>query len=445
MTIKGPRQAGKTTTVGQLIDQLLPESIRRHENGVFRPCDPEKILYLSMDNSRILPDPGMKLKKFLEAYQQSVLKKSIRGLNKDVHVFIDEVQKFPDWGRIIRDYLEVHPNIKFVVTGSVRDLIDEDVHLPESPEKHLVPTMGFSEYVRYKDKTEDLLEGETQDPFWKKTELRGLLESRLENGNKRELVEGLRSQHDLPGRTDIQMKSLKDTYMKKGGYPSVVGRDYADAYGILDSHIRSILREDISCTHGVEKTRSLFAVLNMCAHSSGQKLNVQEMADSTDINRDTVERYLRYLSGSFLIDTVPKYHGPGSESGGRDKVYIRDVGHLNTLRGTMSEDAAQVGKSLETVCLDILRRIQFASDSQGGTVSYWEGRGEVDFVVPGTQYTLPVETITGNPKDGDLRGVRAFLDDNEHADFGIVVNDAGVLEYEDDLVYIPSWLFLLMG
>jgi predicted AAA+ superfamily ATPase len=459
ITVRGPRKVGKTTVIGQLIDMLLPDDISRHENGAMRPCDPEKILYLNMDNSRILPEPGMRLKHLLRVYQQSVLGEHIRDSNEHIYVFIDEIQRISDWEKILKYYPEEYSDGTFVIAGPGRSLIGEKIteYLSGSGslKNYSLYPMSFSEYVEYKIRTENTFEDENegesavQGEFLRRIERIATLEMSLEKGNKKQLFGKLNSQRNLLGRPDTKMKSLKDTYMTKGGYPGVVDQDYASTYSILDSHIRSTVRDDISSTYSVEKTRSLFAILNMCAQSSGQKMNVQDIADSTDINRDTVERYLGYLSEFSLIDIVP-YYDSGSESGGRDKVYMRDVGYLNTLRGTLSEDHLHsretMSMALKTVCLDVLRRIQTQlSDTKDDTVSYWDRKGEVDFVISGKGYTLPVETETGDPKGGDLGGIRDFIDDNRYgADFGIVVSEKDGLKREDGLIYVPSWLFFLM-
>lgn len=48
LTVRGPRQVGKTTIVGQMIDELLPEEVSRHEKEMMQsPHEPKTILYLN--------------------------------------------------------------------------------------------------------------------------------------------------------------------------------------------------------------------------------------------------------------------------------------------------------------------------------------------------------------------------------------------------------------
>jgi len=445
VTVRGPRQVGKTTIVGQLIDELLIERIARHEKEkAWLLREPESILYLNIDNSQILSDPEGIIDESLQVYQDTVLGKSFRNLDKRVYIFIDEIQKCPNWEGELKYYTDTYSNLKFIVTGSVSTLIDRDADetLTGRLDEYTMYPMKFVEYVKY----EDVLD----DEVGRSTELRAALENSVKDGDPAEFADKLGSAYGMMDRVGPEMRSLKDDYLTKGGYPDVLDKDYTGAYNILDSNLKSTLRGDIPATFGVEKEQSLFTLLNTCAASSGQKINVQNMADRAGIDRDTAERYLGHLNEFFLIETAPKYYRSEYESGGRKKVYIQDVGHLNTLRGTLSEDAVRdpetMGKMLETACSDHLRRLQFyLSNYQDATVPYWDAQGEVDFVLSGPSYTLPVEVKAGNPKDRDLRGIRNFLrDDNYNAEFGLVVNDANVLDTDGDLVYVPSWLFFFM-
>ena len=445
VTIRGPRQVGKTTIVGQLIDELLPEEVSRHEKErVFVPHEPETILYLNVDNSQILSDPEGIIDESLQAYQDSVLGKSFRNLNEDVYVFIDEIQKSPNWEGQLKYYTDTYSNLRFIVTGSVSTLIDRDADetLTGRLDRYSMYPMKFVEYVRYENVIEDEVE--------RSTELRDALKTSVKESDPAEFVNKLSSAYGMMEQVGPEMRSLKDEYLLKGGYPDVLDEDYTGAYNVLDSNLRSTVRGDIPATFDVKKEQSLFTLLNTCAASSGQKMNVQNMADTAGIDRDTAERYLEHLKEFFLISTCSKYYRSEYESGGRDKVYIQDVGHLNTLQGTLSKDAIHnpetVGKLLETACSDLLRRLQFhLSDYQDSTISYWDAQGEVDFVLSGTDYTLPVEVKAGDPNDRDLRGIRNFVEEDSYdAEFGVVVNDANVLDTDGDLVYVPSWLFFFM-
>ena len=61
VTIRGPRQVGKTTVVGQLIESVLERA------------DPRRVLYLNIENSQILSESGDIISKSLELYENNIL------------------------------------------------------------------------------------------------------------------------------------------------------------------------------------------------------------------------------------------------------------------------------------------------------------------------------------------------------------------------------------
>lgn len=66
--------------------------------------------------------------------------------------------------------------------------------------------------------------------------------------------------------------------------------------------------------------------------------------------------------------------------------------------------------------------------------------GEVDFVIDGPGYTLPVEVKWGDSRNANLGALRRFIDEQD-IEMGFTVNHSGVLEQDGKIVHIPSWLF----
>lgn len=438
LTIRGPRQVGKTTIVGQLIDYLLDELV----------AAPEHVLYINAENSQILSHPEDVISSSLDVYQENVLSSSIRQADDDVYVFVDEIQKITGWPDTVKYYTDTFDNLRFVVTGSVSTLIQQDASetLVGRLDEYLMLPMKFVEYVHYFEiLDEQLAVGQTND-------LRQALEQAVRTGDYRELSQRLVGLYGRFGEKTPEFKSLKDDYLLKGGYPGVIDEECVDAYAILDSNLRNTVTGDIPTVFEVQKPKKLLRLLDLAAYSSGQKISVSNLAETTGINRETVDRYLGFLEEFFLVERVSKFATSEYRPGGRDKVYVRDVGLLNTLNANLSratlENPTVLGQILETACYDHLKRLQFyLSGHQNADVAYWDGRGEVDFVLSGQGYVLPVEVKAGDSTEADLRGLRNFMDDVD-CNVGLVVNDAGNLSQgtvgSHDIVHIPSWLFFYL-
>lgn len=432
-TICGPRQVGKTTMIGQLIDHLLTE----------RDVDPSRVLYLTTEASALQTGDDSLVSTVLEAYEQHFLGTSFQGLEDTVYVVIDEIQKAAGWDETLKFYVDTCPELTFVVTGSVSTLIQEDASetLVGRVQRQTVVPFKFSDVARYHGELDEI-EGRLES-----RELRQSLTQSLYDNNSQEFETALnRALASLSG-VEPTLRSRLDEYLVKGGYPGVLSHDPADALYRLDEDLQRVVTGDLTTTFSVGKPDTAFEILQYFAESTGSKVSINKISNETGASRQTVENYVDYLEQFFLVYRSPHYTGSAKPGRKQPMAYVNDVGHLNALRGvspdatTASEDR---GVQLETVVCDHLRRVQhYLSDRRNSRVEHYSKMGEVDFVVSGNEYVLPVEVKNGDSRDGNLRGLRGFID-GENLDFGVVVNNAGVLEIGEDVLHIPAWLFLYL-
>src|SRR3989338_7971993 len=98
LALVGIRRIGKTTTMYQLIQNL----IRTH-------IDKTNILFFSFDEISI------KLSEILETYKE-IHSKDTRA--EKIYVFLDEIQKCGGWENELKKYYDLYPKIKFIISGS---------------------------------------------------------------------------------------------------------------------------------------------------------------------------------------------------------------------------------------------------------------------------------------------------------------------------------------
>lgn len=432
LTIRGPRQVGKTTLCGQLIESLLNRGV---------PA--KRIVYFTAENNQILSGPDDIITDSLEVYEQYVLRESFRNVDSEVYVFIDEVQKIDGWASKLKYYVDTYSNLRFVTTGSVSTLIKSDASetLVGRLAEHIMMPMKYRDYVAYHGALD-------VDTASESTELRSALDESLEQGDTGALTVALTRFYGSYNDARPRLDALKDERLLKGGYPGVIEEKPVDAYTTLDTDLRYTVIGDLATVFNVQSPENVLRVLSLVADSTAAKLNVQNIADTIGISRDTVERYLDYLEEFFLITECPKHTTSEYDSGGRPKVYVQDVGLYNTLAGTLSSktlrDGNKMGPVLETAVCDHARRLQFyLSNAQSGDIAYWDRRGEVDFVLSGADYVLPIEVKNGDSTKADLRGLRNFVEETD-AEFGLAVNNAEELKQDDGIIHIPAWLFFFL-
>lgn len=434
ITIRGPRQVGKTTICGQLIESLLQNY----------SVPPEHILYLNIENSQFLSNPDDTIQHSLDVYERYVLEQSFREVDEKLYIFVDEVQKSDGWASTLKYYTDTYSNIQFLATGSVSTLIKKDASetlIGRLDEQILMP-MKYIDQIRY---YETLDKGIAD--MWS-TNLRSALENGIKNGDTDPFTVKMTSFYGEQQTKIPELIAKKDEYLLKGGYPGVLDEDIVDAYNALNSDLRYTVTADLANVFEVKKPERVLKVFSLVMESTGGKLNIKNIAETAEVGRDTAKRYLEHLEEFFLISPCPKHTTSEYQSGGRQKMYLQDVGLYNSLAGTMTTDTLRdgnkMGPILETAVCDHARRLQFyLSGARNADIAYWDRRGEVDFVLSGSEYVLPIEVKHGDSTQKDLRGLRNFLEETD-AEFGLAVNNADQLKEDDGVIHIPAWLFFFL-
>ncbi|MBF0476867.1 MAG: AAA family ATPase [Deltaproteobacteria bacterium] len=109
VVLSGPRQVGKTTLLGQVIDHLLQEGIAPHR--VFR------MQFDELPELRRLDSPILDSCRW---FAENILRKSFNQAAHDgemAYIFLDEVQNLPDWAPQLKHLVDIHP-VRVLITGS---------------------------------------------------------------------------------------------------------------------------------------------------------------------------------------------------------------------------------------------------------------------------------------------------------------------------------------
>jgi predicted AAA+ superfamily ATPase len=403
-----------------------------------------RILYLTIENSAILSNPEGIIEEAIETFKTNILQKDFRDVDGTVYIFVDEVQKTPNWADTLKYYTDTYSNLQFVATGSISTLIKSDAGdtLVGRMDERVMMPMKFIEYVRY----ESVIDEKTV--YDESTELRSKLEESVKEGDSTALRGALSRFFGVYESKKPQLQRLKDEYLLKGGYPGVLNETVPNSYTVLDTDLRNTVTGDLANVFQVEKPEKVLRVLSLLAASTGSKVSKSSVAEAADVSRQTVDAYLEHLDEFYLVNRCPKYSGSEYSSGGLPKIYLQDVGIYNALNGTLAESTVEnpeaMGPIFETAVCDHTRRLQFyLSNAQNADISYYDSGGEVDFVLDGNEYLLPIEVKNGDATSRSLRGMKRFLDER-NAEFGICVNNSDVLDNEDGIIHIPAWMYFFL-
>jgi predicted AAA+ superfamily ATPase len=239
-----------------------------------------------------------------------------------------------------------------------------------------------------------------------------------------------------------------DEYMRWGGYPAVaLERDQARKGALLTELLRAYLDRDVE---GFLKVERLDAFENMCrllAHQVGQLVNLNELAGTLKISRDTADRYLTFLRETFIVHVVPPFfHNLRSELTKMPKVYFADLGLRNLLAGELRAAPANAGALAENYVFTLLHSMVGIE-----RIRFWrtQGKAEVDFVVETPDGPLPVEVKSGPL--GRLTvptGLRSFIKTYSPRQALVLnANSEGAIHVNDtELRFVPrdKWVDVLV-
>ncbi len=135
----------------------------------------------------------------------------------------------------------------------------------------------------------------------------------------------------------IELPNKSNTIQKhwfRGGFPAAwKAKNDDDFYQWMDGFARTFIERDLNNLFGVIFSPNLmFKLWRMLAHYHGGIWNAQSFSKGLDVSSVTVNRYLDYLQGAFMVrKLLPYYHNTSKRLVKSPKVYIRDSGLLHYL------------------------------------------------------------------------------------------------------------------
>ncbi|NOR47263.1 MAG: AAA family ATPase [Methanosarcinaceae archaeon] len=398
LILLGPRRAGKTTIMFQLIDSLLKKGAKPLNILYFSLDDPEITLYLKEDL----------FIKLFDSYQEILAKELV---DEELYIFIDEVQFFDGWELWLKKYFDQYPNIKFVVSGSSSLAIkDESAALTGRNLKFLIYPFSFREYLSAR---ENIQVEKIQFEF-EKFEIS--YNTFLPQKNK--------------------MKLLFLDYLQGGGYPRLLYEEKSRSKEILKQYFSDTIYKDILKTYAVRDIRALESIAAYLAQNVGQRFSFRKISSALEINLETVIHYVKYLEEAYLIFMV-NYFSYSSKAimQKEKKVYMIDTGLKNAISNPDDEPVL-----VENVVFTHLTR-------RFDNVSYWRDGVEVDFVVTLDNVPLPIEVKYQNSiGKSDVKSVLRFCERFKVNTGLMVTKDDFKRETIEgiDVWFIPVWLFITL-
>lgn len=353
--IVGPRQAGKTTLMEFLEDDLKKQG--------------KRTLFLRLDLDRDRP--------FFES-QERLLKRIVLEVGESGgYVFIDEIQRKENAGIFLKGLYDMKLPYKFIVSGSGSIELKEKIHesLPGRKRLFELSTLSFEEFVNFK----------TEYKYGQA----GFFEV----------------------YTDKALEYFEE-YLNFGGYPRVViAETMEEKRAAIDDIYQSFLEKDMSILLNIQKTESLTHLVRVLASQIGNLVNVAELSNTLGLSAQTVKQYLWYLEKTYIIRKVtPYFKNVRKEITKAPTYYFVDLGLRNYATNQFGSAALSPDGFLfeNFVYNSLMSHLKLTSI----TIHFWrtQDKAEVDFVLDTTLKAIPVEVKYTHLKSPEVsRSFRSFL------------------------------------
>lgn len=303
--IVGPRGVGKTTLIIQFIKEKLDS-----QNALYVSADD---LYFSENRLYDVADSFYK--------------------NAGEHLFIDEIHKYPDWSRELKNIYDSFPKLKIVFTGSsVLEILKGSADLSRRAIVYQLQGLSFREYLNL---------------FHNKEFTAYSLEEIISNKVK---LEGIA--HPLP---------LFKDYLERGYYPFGMESELHLRLGqIIVQTIEADIPQYAKLSIGT--SRKLKRLLSIIAESVPFKPNFSKIAEVLGVSRNSLDDYFSYLEKAGLISQLRDSTKGIRALGKVDKVYMDNT---NISYNLIGKDV-NVGNLRETFFLNQMRLKNGITTAQKG-------------------------------------------------------------------------------
>lgn len=416
VVIKGARQTGKTTILYYLIDQLIGRGVK-----------PENVFYFLLDNltlqQRFSEHPYI-LKQAIETF----LGQNLEEYNQRVYIFLDEIQKLPQFSNQVKEYFDIFKNCKFIISGS--SMLQLSASISESLRGRTISFM-VTPFSLGEILTNIQLLPYAEIQNWKKLKEHY---SRL-----------------LPFKSEITLNLNRQIVF--GSFPRIhLSRQDSQRQIRLEEYINTFIRKDIIETLRVAKYLDFEKMLRLLSFQIGNVVNISELANRTQLGNETVRKYLTIGEESFLFQFIPPFFSNKRKSLVKDrKVFFEDLGIHNHLAGQDSIsllNRPDLGTEAENFVNITLNK--YSENEKARFIKYFfrSYRGqEVDFIIEMNGSLLPIEVkFQTHIKKRDFNNLLLFMDDFD-LQSGIMISkdifDRHVFDNREVIV-VPLWLFAMI-
>ncbi|MEA3360223.1 MAG: ATP-binding protein [Thermodesulfobacteriota bacterium] len=393
LAIVGPRRAGKTYFMYQLIQSLLQS----------KQYSKEHILFLDFEDYRLGEFTGDAMDEIFTAFHQ------VAG-RYPLFLFFDEIQNLPNWNRVLRT-LHNQGQFRIIVSGSNSELLSSEIatELRGRYEDIIMLPFSFHEYLRYREIS--------HTPASLHTAARGNILAAFDDYVK------------LGGFPEVAMagSEIEQRKLLQGYFKTVFYKDILERYNIKARYVLDALMNDI-----LENYASIFSIT---------RFEKQLKSNNLPGSKRTIANYFHYLTEAFFVIANEKFSfSPRRRIMNPKKAYLIDTGFA-ALGRPFTENYGRIIENI--VAIELFRR--------GMENYYFKNRNECDFIIKqGLKPTHAIQVCWELTTRNEKREIAGLVDacSSLGLNSGIILTYAQEEEREKDglkISVLPLWKWLLEG
>lgn len=291
--IKGARGTGKTTLLLQwLKEQNLPA---------------KQAVYFSLDDLYFTTNS---LADTIDTFYKNGGKIAV----------LDEVHKYKEWSRVIKNAYDFYPDLKLIFTGSsIIDISKQEGDLSRRVVMYELQGLSYREYLALKHGIS----------------LNKIAFEEILSSSKNYISQ-------LP--TDFRPLSYFKEYLEFGYYPFIL-ENKDSFHQKINQLVRTIIEYDMAEIEGydIRNAKKMLQLIVVIAQQVPFKPNISALSQKTGIHRNTILNYLYYLEQAKLITLLSASGNSVSVLQKPDKIFLNNtallyaLSHENTNIGTVRE------------------------------------------------------------------------------------------------------------
>lgn len=313
LAITGARGTGKTTLILQHIRHTFGDS-------------PKEALYVSADNIWF---SGNRLFDLAGDFEK------LGGR----YLFIDEIHKYENWSREIKNIYDSFSGLKVVITGSsMLEIYKGNADLSRRAVHYVLQGLSFREFLNY-----------DQGFDFEKFTLGEILQNHIE----------------IAGSFNDKMRPLPlfNAYLKQGYYPYYKS-DKRFYLSKLANTVNLILEVDLPAIKAIEmhSVRKIKKLLWIISQSVPFTPNITDLANNLGVSRNSLLSYLAILEQGGLVNLLQSRTKNINSLAKPEKIYLNNTNQIYAF----AADKPDIGNLRETFFFNQLKTIGELTSSNRG-------------------------------------------------------------------------------